>query len=105
MSEFSRVLGQRQRPLLGALRAPSADERAWVARMAPARTRVPKGVFRYRSMRDANADWERWQADAITAEPRPATSRASERPKDQAEAALLREALARLARQTATDPE
>ena len=66
MSEFSRIIGQRQPPLLGALRAPSADERAWVARMAPARTRVPKGVFRYRSMQEANADWESWQADVIT---------------------------------------
>ena len=79
MSEFSRIIGQRQTPLLGALRAPSADERAWVARMAPAQTRVPKGVFRYRSLHEANADWERWQADAITREPlarlsRPPTS-------------------------------
>ena len=48
MSEFSRIIGHRQTPLLGALRAPSADERAWMARMAPAQTRVPKGIFRYR---------------------------------------------------------
>ena len=67
MSEFSRIIGQRQPPLLGALRAPSADERAWMARMAPAQTRVPKVIFRYRSLRDANADWERWQADTVTA--------------------------------------
>ena len=72
MSEFSRIIGQRQAPLLGALRGPSADERAWVARMAPAQTRVPKGVFRYRSLQEANADWERWQADAITAVAKPA---------------------------------
>ena len=71
MSEFSRIIGQRQQPVLGTLRAPSAEERAWVARMAPARTRVPKGIFRYRSMQEANADWERWQADAITAVPKP----------------------------------
>ena len=71
MSEFSRVIGQRQQPMLGALRAPSADERAWVARMAPAQTRVPKGVFRYRTMREANADWDRWRADAINAGPKP----------------------------------
>ena len=57
--------------MLGALRAPSADERAWVARMAPAQTRVPKGVFRYRTMREANADWDRWRADAINAGPKP----------------------------------
>ena len=71
MSEFSRIIGQRQQPVLGALRAPSAEERAWVARMAPAQTRVPKGIFRYRSPQEANADWERWQADAITAVPKP----------------------------------
>ena len=71
MSEFSRVIGQRRAPLLGALRAPSADERAWVARMAPAQTRVPKGVFRYTSLKEASADWERWQAAAITAAAKP----------------------------------
>jgi hypothetical protein len=71
MSEFSRIVGQRQTHLLGTLRAPTADERAWVARMAPAQTRVPKGVFRYRSLQEASADWERWKADAITVEPRP----------------------------------
>lgn len=71
MSEFSKVIGQRQVPLLGALHAPSADERAWVARMAPAQTRVPKGIFRYTSLREASADWERWQTDAITALPKP----------------------------------
>ena len=38
--------------------------------MAPPRTHVPKGVFRYRSMQEANADWERWQADALTAGPK-----------------------------------
>ena len=71
MSEFSRIIGHRQTPLLGTLRAPSAVERAWVARMAPAQTRVPKGVFRYRSVQEASADWERWQADALTAGPKP----------------------------------
>jgi hypothetical protein len=71
VSEFSRVIGHRQTPVLGSLRAPSADERAWVARMAPSRTRVPKGVFRYRSPDEASADWERWQADAVSAGPKP----------------------------------
>jgi hypothetical protein len=71
VSEFSRIIGHRQTPLLGSLRAPSADERSWVARMAPSQTRVPKGVFRYRSLQGASADWERWQSDAITAEPKP----------------------------------
>ncbi len=71
MSEFSRTIGQRQSPALQSARAPSADERAWVARMAPAQTRVPRGLFRYRSLHEANADWERWQADAIMALPKP----------------------------------
>ena len=71
VSEFSRVIGQRQASHLGALRVPTADVRAWIARMAPAQTRVPKGVFRYRSLQDASADWERWQADAITAAAKP----------------------------------
>jgi len=70
VSEFSRIIGRRQTPLLGALRAPTTDERAWMARMAPSRTRVPKGIFRYRSAHEASADWERWQADAITAGPK-----------------------------------
>lgn len=71
MNEYSRIVGQRQTPQLGALRVPDADERAWIARMAPAQTRVPKGVFRYRSLQEASADWARWQADALTALPKP----------------------------------
>lgn len=71
MSEFAKIIGHRQTPLMGTLRAPSADEWAWVARMAPSQTRVPKGVFRYRSMHEANTDWDRWMADAITAGPKP----------------------------------
>lgn len=71
MSEFSRIIGHRHTRLLGSVRAPNADERAWVARMAPSHTRVPKGVFRYRSMHEANSDWDRWQADAITTGPKP----------------------------------
>lgn len=71
MSEFSRIIGTRKTPLVGVLRAPTADEQHWVARMAPAQTRVPKGVFRYKTAHEANADWERWQAAAITAAPKP----------------------------------
>ncbi len=71
MSEFSRIIGHRQTPLPGLLRPPDAEARDWVARMAPAQTRAPKGVFRYASQQEANADWERWQADAITAGPKP----------------------------------
>ena len=71
MSEFSRVLGHRQQPQLGDLRAPTAAERAWVIRMASAQTRVPKGIFRYRNMQQASADWERWQIEAIALVPKP----------------------------------
>ncbi|MSQ51475.1 MAG: hypothetical protein EXR28_06270 [Betaproteobacteria bacterium] len=76
MSAFSRVIGRRQTPPLDDLRAPSADERAWVARMAASQTCVPRGVFRYRSMREANADWERWQADAVEATAKQSARRA-----------------------------
>ena len=68
MTAFSRTIGRRQPPPVGALRAPCAEERAWIEVMARQRTRVPKGVFRYRSHAEANADWERWQVDAIVAD-------------------------------------
>ena len=29
--------------------------------------RVPKGVFRYRTHEEANADWEKWMAETIVA--------------------------------------
>jgi hypothetical protein len=67
MSEFSRIIGHRKTIELGELRAPNAQERAWVRAMAPTLTCVPKGLFRYRNMQEANADWERWQIDAIKA--------------------------------------
>jgi len=60
-----RTVGRRQPPPAGQLRPPSEDERAWVASMGKRRTRVPKGVFRYRSHAEANADWERWQAESM----------------------------------------
>lgn len=61
----ARVLGARRPRPLGDLRAPTAEEVAWVAEMGRYRTRVPKGVFRYRSMAEANADWERWHAELV----------------------------------------
>ena len=39
--------------------------RGWVRQMAQERTRVPKGVFRYRSLTEANVDWERWHAERV----------------------------------------
>jgi hypothetical protein len=35
--------------------------------MAAYRTRVPKGVFIYKSHEEANRDWEQWTADAVVA--------------------------------------
>jgi len=36
-----------------------------VRAMASRRSRVPKGVFRYRTMAEANADWERWHVELV----------------------------------------
>jgi hypothetical protein len=33
--------------------------------MAVRETRVPKGIFRYATMEEANADWERWHAELV----------------------------------------
>lgn len=63
--EFSRIIGRREPPPAGRLRPPTPEERAWVTAMAPASTRVPRGVFRYTSHEPANRDWERWQAAAM----------------------------------------
>jgi hypothetical protein len=59
--------GRRQSLMLGRLRPPTSEEREWARRMAERRTRVPKGIFRYRTMEEANADWEGWRA-ALVAE-------------------------------------
>jgi hypothetical protein len=60
-----RSVGVRQSPIPGPIRSPTAQERAWVRQMAQRHTRVPKGVFRYRTMEEANADWERWRAELV----------------------------------------
>ncbi len=61
----ARTLGSRRQRPLGVPGPPTPAERAWMARMAQRRTRVPKGIFRYRSMAQANADWERWHAEMV----------------------------------------
>jgi len=33
--------------------------------MAVRKTRVPKGIFRYATMAEENADWERWDAELV----------------------------------------
>jgi len=63
--EFSRTLGRRTNRHIGPLRPPTDQEREWVRRMARKRTRVPKGVYRYTSMEQANLDWERWHAEMV----------------------------------------
>ncbi len=63
--EFSRTLGRRVNRGIGPLRPPTEQERDWVRRMARRRTRVPKGVYRYDSMVQANRDWERWHAEMV----------------------------------------
>ena len=62
---FQRTVGKRQPRPVGRLQAPSIQQREWMLKMAARRTRVPKGVFRYRSIEEANEDWERWQAAAL----------------------------------------
>jgi hypothetical protein len=60
-----RTIGRRRTPPAGVLRAPTPEEQDWVRRMSAYRTRVPKGVFRYASAEEANADWDRWRADSL----------------------------------------
>jgi len=65
--DTSRSIGSRCQRQIGALRPPTPQERAWVRQMGRARTATPKGVFRYASMAEANADWERWHVELVTA--------------------------------------
>ncbi|NEV64437.1 hypothetical protein [Thiorhodococcus minor] len=62
-----RTVGRRTQRPIGKLAPPSTEEVAWRKAMAQTRTRVPKGVFRYRTHEEANADWERWQAELVAA--------------------------------------
>lgn len=60
-----RIIGKRRFENLG-LRPPTAAEIAWsidAANHAP--RSVPKGVYRYRSHRDADIDMERWRTDGM----------------------------------------
>jgi hypothetical protein len=51
-------------------RALEPEDREAMNRMARYRTRVPKGVFIYRSHAEMEADWIRWHADAMVAKAR-----------------------------------
>jgi hypothetical protein len=66
--QFARVVGRRSQRPIGA--PPDAAARAALAQMARYLTRAPKGVFRYQSHEEANADRERWQIDAMVARKR-----------------------------------
>jgi hypothetical protein len=71
--QHRRTVGRRQVPDLtlrvrtgeGAPTGPTPEEIEWIRAMSNYRTRVPKGVFRYRSHAEANADWERWHAELV----------------------------------------
>ncbi len=65
---FLRIVGRRQRPPFG--QPPEPEARAALAEMARYVTRAPKGVFIYRSHEEANADRDRWTADALVAKHR-----------------------------------
>ena len=59
-----RIVGKRTERSPG-LRWPSRDEIARSRELAGTLHLAPKGVFRYRNHAEANADWERWTADAM----------------------------------------
>lgn len=60
-----KIIGHRHSPTIGPVRPPTPAEREWVRQLADRRLRVPKGVFRYRTIEDANRDWERWRAELV----------------------------------------
>ena len=60
-----RIIGHRKPRGMGGLGPPTYQEQAWLSGFANRRTRVPKGVFRYRTHEEANADWDRWNAELV----------------------------------------
>ena len=60
-----RTVGARGQRPVGPLRAPTPAEYQWSKAMAQFRTKVPKGIFRYPSMAEANADWEHWHVEMV----------------------------------------
>lgn len=60
---FARVVGRRRTRAIGEM--PDAATRDALAQMAHYRTRAPKGVFRYRTHEEANADRDRWTIEAV----------------------------------------
>lgn len=60
-----RNVGYRKPRQVGGFGPPTPQEQAWLSSFANRRTRVPKGVFRYRTHEEANADWDRWNAELV----------------------------------------
>jgi hypothetical protein len=63
--KMNRVIGKRIQREIGPLAPPTREEQEWLASFAKRCTRVPKGIFRYPSHEEANADWERWNAELV----------------------------------------
>jgi hypothetical protein len=63
----TRIIGRRRPRDIGEPGPPTDQEQAWLLSFANRRTRVPKGIFRYRTHEEANADWERWNAELVAA--------------------------------------
>ena len=62
--EFSRVIGRRKTggTTPGTI---SKEHMAWMDSMNQYKTRIPKGIFRYRSHEEANNDMEKWLSEMI----------------------------------------
>jgi hypothetical protein len=60
-----RIIGHRRPRDVGEPGPPTHQEQAWLSYFASRRTCVPKGVFRYRTHEEANADWDRWNAELV----------------------------------------
>jgi hypothetical protein len=61
--KIRRTIARRLQKPVRVLAPPSTEEIAWRAAMSRRRTRVPKGIFRYASIEEANAHRERWLND------------------------------------------
>jgi hypothetical protein len=66
--KIRRAIGRRLQRPSGVLAPPSAEEIAWREAMSRTRTRVPKGVFRYASIEEANADRKRWHVELVASD-------------------------------------
>lgn len=63
--EFSRVIGRRK--TLGTTPGTiSIDTIKWMDDMNQYKTRVPKGIFRYKSHEEANRDMEYWLSQTLS---------------------------------------